>query len=646
MNKKKYLSKLNTQKKHKNFLRFYCDFETVVYKSQHYVTCYSIVDKDKTYSNVVQIKQFEKLSEFSNLLITEFLNKCFELVKCSNYKNSTCLFFFHNLNKFDSYFILNTISNLENYDIKLITRNNQVYKITIVDIKNHIKLEFRDSLLYLPIPLDTISEVFCLKYKKLVFDQTQNIIENYIKEETFLIELKNYCIHDSLCLQEGFEHFLNYIRMNLNIEPLESLSLPGISLKYFRSKFYDDEKLPIERLSENKDHFIRKSYRGGIVELFKPHLLDGYHYDVNSLYPYVMKSFPMPIGVGEWVDIDDIENFFGFIKVEVTSPTYLHKPFLSYYNEKLGLISPVGKWTEIYFSEEIKYALTLGYKFKYIKGLSYKKGILFDKFVDSLYSIRLNHSKGTPLNLIIKLLLNSIYGRFGMKTDMLKSKLVPNSDVEKYVSIYDVTNISTFNVKSLINFKETPVLEKLNLLLTSGIINIEEYNNLKKNNPSINENSAVQIASAITSYARIFMDKFKRDENLDVYYSDTDSIFSKNPLSYEYISDITMGNFKLENRIKEAIFILPKFYMLKTFDNKEIIKCKGISKELLTEEDIRKAFNNSEGIFKKLVSYFVRDFKHLNIIKQDRNIFISPTLLKRKKIYKDGKWVDTTPLKI
>jgi len=64
MNKKKYLSKLNTQKKHKNFLRFYCDFETVVYKSQHYVTCYSIVDKDKTYSNVVQIKQFEKLSEF------------------------------------------------------------------------------------------------------------------------------------------------------------------------------------------------------------------------------------------------------------------------------------------------------------------------------------------------------------------------------------------------------------------------------------------------------------------------------------------------------------------------------------------------------------------------------------------------------
>ncbi len=641
---KQHLSKILNFKKVNKFINFYCDFETVIYNNKHYVTCYSIAGKNYKLSNIIKISNINELNNNSNYLVLEFIYNCLDLVK--NYKKDYFLFFFHNLNKFDSYFILNTLSNIDAFDIKIISRNNKVYKIILIEKSSKVKIEFRDSLLYLPISLHELSNIFCSKYKKLSFNQEINILENYLTNELFKEELQHYCLNDVLVLNEGFENFLRYIRTNLCIEPLESLSLPGISLRYFRSKFYDDIAHPIERLSSNKDIFIRKSYRGGIVELFKPHLIDGFHYDVNSLYPYIMKSFPMPIGIGEWNDIQDIDNFFGFVKVEVTSPEYDHKPFLNYYDEKLGLITPIGSWVEVYFSEEIKYALTLGYKFKYLKGISYKRDIIFDKFVDSLYNLRLSYPKGSPLNIITKLLLNSLYGRFGMKTEMLKSEIIDNVDIKKYVSIYDVVNISTFKHKSLINFQEIPAEDKLYRLLQENYINLEQYKSFSKKKSSINESSAVQIASAITAYARIFMDKFKRDSNLDVYYSDTDSIFCKNPLPLEFISNTELGKFKLENRISEAIFLLPKVYMLKTFDNKTIIKCKGLSSELLSDIDIYDIFFNSNSVIKKFVSHFKRDFRNFTIFKQQYDIRISPNLLKRNKIIKNGKWVNTSPLKI
>lgn len=643
MSKKKYLSKLLDINKGTNFVNFYCDFETVVYKDRHYVTCYSIVGNNCEFSNIVKINTAEDIIAKSYSLVLEFVQKCFELSKTNKKKS---LFFFHNLNKFDSYFLLNTLSNEDCFNIDIISRNTQIYKIIVNDKSNPLRIEFRDSLLYLPISLAKISEIFCSKHKKLAFDQQNNILENYLYDEKFKKSLVSYCLQDSLALKEGFESFLNYIRTSLLIEPLSSLSLPGISLRYFRLKFYDDKKFPIEKLCANKDSFVRKSYRGGTADVFKPYLLNGFHYDVNSLYPYIMKYSPMPIGEGKWVDIHNIDDFFGFVKVEVTSPEFIHKPFLNYYDSKRGLIAPIGSWVEIYFSEEIKYALTLGYKFKYLKGLSYEKGVIFDQFVESLYPLRLKHDKGSPLNTIIKLLLNSLYGRFGMKTDMLKSKIIENSSIKSYVSIYDVANISTFNTKSLINYKETPTQKKVHALLNENCIDAKQYQDLSKQLNSFNESSAPHVASAITAFARIFMDKFKRDPNLDVYYSDTDSIFCKNPLPSNLISDTELGKFKLENTIKEGIFLLPKVYMLKTVNNETIIKCKGLDNRLLTDLDIYDIYFNSTNFIKKFVSYFRRDFRNFIISKQQYNISISSKLLKRNKIIENGKWVDTKPLNI
>lgn len=642
---KPFITKLKPKAESKTFINFYCNFETVVSNNLHYVNCYSIVRTDICKSNIITMNARNELESQSNALINEFLRECINLYKLNSNANTKVLFLFHNLNKFDSFFILKNLINSNELNVKIVTRNSLIYRIIAEDRNSKIRLEFRDSSLLLPISLEKISETFCSGRVKspAKFDNT---IDSYFNNVTFNTNSLNFCISNSMLIEEGFEKFLAHIRDILKIEPLSCLSLAGIALRHFKLKHYNERQYPIERLCENKDSFIRESYRGGVVEVFKPHLKNGFHYDANSLYPYVMKTSNMPIGKGKWVDKIDIKNFFGFVKVKVTAPENLKKPFLTVHDSKLGLISPLGSWTETYFSEEIKYALTLGYTFKYLRGISYEKGVLFDTFVDEMYDIRLSTAKDSSLNILMKLMMNSLYGRFGMKTSMLQSKIISSYELQKYISIYDVKDIIEMHGKLLINFEPKVLTNKLDILLDNDILTVVKCGQLAASVAIQNENSAVHIASAITAYGRIFMDGFKQNDLLDVYYSDTDSIFCKNKLNSENVSPTKLGSFKLENSILEGLFLAPKMYMLKTHDGAKIVKCKGIESSLMTEEDFRVIYNNSSNPFTRYINYTRRDIYSLTISEEKRLMNISAKLLKREKIIISGIWVDTSPLRV
>ena len=77
-------------------------------------------------------------------------------------------------------------------------------------------------------------------------------------------------------------------------------------------------------------------------------------------------------------------------------------------------IAPVGTWTGWYFSEELKLALKLGYTFEVLEGVLFERGNIFKKYVSTLYKLRKSFKKDDPRNMICKLLLNSLYGKFGM----------------------------------------------------------------------------------------------------------------------------------------------------------------------------------------------------------------------------------------
>jgi hypothetical protein len=93
-------------------------------------------------------------------------------------------------------------------------------------------------------------------------------------------------------------------------------------------------------------------------------------------------------------------------------------------------------------------------------------------------------------------------------------------------------------------------------------------------------NINVGIASAITAYSRILMSQFKNNLNINLYYSDTDSIYTDSDLDESFISSKILGKLKLEHSIKKAIFLSPKVYYLETDDGKVIYKVKGLSHEI------------------------------------------------------------------
>ena len=96
MSVKQHLKKVLNTKKIKSFINFYCDFETVIFNNKHYVTCYSLVNKDYQFTDIIDLKTSDELIEKSNFLVLDFINHCLNLVK-QNKKKHFLFFFRHKI---------------------------------------------------------------------------------------------------------------------------------------------------------------------------------------------------------------------------------------------------------------------------------------------------------------------------------------------------------------------------------------------------------------------------------------------------------------------------------------------------------------------------------------------------------------------
>lgn len=107
---------------------------------------------------------------------------------------------------------------------------------------------------------------------------------------------------------------------SLDIESKHILSMSSIAFKIFKS-CYKEKYALVYIFHSFIDTYIRKSFFGGRTEIFNNFAKENYYYDVNSLYPYIMKIMDMPIGAPIYRDEDyfkinqDISSFFGFGKM-------------------------------------------------------------------------------------------------------------------------------------------------------------------------------------------------------------------------------------------------------------------------------------------------------------------------------------------
>lgn len=384
------------------------------------------------------------------------------------------------------------------------------------------------------------------------------------------------------------------------------------SMKYWEGK----KKFPRSNLTyEELEYKIRESYFGGRTEVFTPILdgepgkINGYYYDVNSLYPSVMIDNEYPIGFPEhernatackmmFEQWQHTKIGLGFVECDIFVP-FQKVPPLPCFIEKLcfptGYISGMWTYTELDYAIKNCGVQILKYKSVVHFKSTYK---IFHNFVEHFYKMKLKADEdgNESLRQFAKLILNVAYGYTGMRRDD-KTQFDYIENVDKY--------------------KDTDRLLKTDTNL--GFC--EVWANVRA--PYIQ----VQIASYVTSYARIELLKALRllSEKGQIYYCDTDSVVSSTPLPAEMVHKNILGKWKLEKVINKGMFLQPKVYYLDLVDSKEIVKFKGVTKE--TQRHMKKA--DYDNIYNKLCA------ESKDRLLLEKNISSLPSLVVAQKNNKD-----------
>jgi hypothetical protein len=333
------------------------------------------------------------------------------------------------------------------------------------------------------------------------------------------------------------------------------------------------------------------------------------------------------------VDLNAAETF-GFLKVRVKAPTNLHVPLLQ---TKLNgrTVAPVGTWTGWYFTEELKLAVQLGYEIEVLEAVLYERGKIFKGYVSNLYKMRLTYDKADPRNLICKLLLNSLYGKFGMNPRLIKWELM-EADSGLFNNLRSVNlpaDIIDLGDKVLVgtDYVRNQVVE--NYLPDSGVMKHSRYLNI-----------SLPISAAVTAYARCNIYKYKQyaESKGTLYYSDTDSIFCSCPLP-NYMLSSKLGEMKLEYTAERAVFLAPKVYVVDLENGTTKFKIKG------SKNNFGLKFTDIENLLYKESSFTIKQEKWYKSLSQStinvRNTLytLKVTENKRALIYLDNQFVYTRP---
>ena len=414
-------------------------------------------------------------------------------------------------------------------------QGSRIMSFKIYDQNRH-KWEFRDSFSLLPRSLNYLCESFKPDHIKLERPQTEF-------NDSTRNEWIRYCRNDCLSLYEILQKFNNTIN---DIRGCVGYTIASTALKTFRKRFLDQELSTYHQFNQ----FFRKAYYGGRTEIFNMHAPDNgktyYYYDVNSMYPYVMQKYKYPISRPQkmnYHNIEEINGKCGIMDVTVTAPPDLHIPLLPYHREDGKLLFPLGKWRAVYEYSLIEKAIKYGYHIKIHNAYEFDSDYLFKDYVEHFYSLK-TQAEGAEKE-IYKLLLNSLYGKWGELPKRKRLITDPDKSLEGTLP-YD----------------------------THFGYAIQEYI----------QNSAHHLPATsirVTAKAQIllydFMEKIQRHGGT-IYYCDTDSIITDIRID----TSKKLGDIDLELEFQEGIFLLPKTYILKTYDKDDRyrIKTKGFTQQI------------------------------------------------------------------
>lgn len=556
-----------------------------------------------------------------------------QIVKNKNVK----YIYAHNLSGFDGIFLLRHLLEYSTQDVSKYGSQDVspiIFNGKLMGIK--VKLEgrtiiFKDSYLLLPLALRKLCVSFRVAtqktnfpflltdinyvgefpeygfWSKMELSKYENLKREFNKtgvEWSFRDEAIKYCYMDCACLYEVLIKFNELIFKEFSVNIHGSLTLPSLSMKIFKIHYMPKDT--IYQLLGDVEKDIRESYTGGAVDVYLHHNVihndfsanertQLYYYDVNSLYPTVMSKVKLPVGkpIAFEGDIRAVDpKAFGFFYCHIYCPEYIQHPILQRRIKTangLRTVAGTGEWTGWVCSYELDAVLHLGYQFKILQGYKFETAIIFDKFVDKMAAIRQSYPKSDPMNLIAKLLMNSLYGKFGQRSVNTVIEIFDSNNPEQALQLQNNLDLYGDCIKDHVQ------IDQFNILVRPTIIKyVKEGDDDLYHGLDVN----IAIASGITSGGRAYMSQLKNNPEFNLYYSDTDSVVINKELSANFVGN-KVGQFKLEHVIKEAVFLAPKVYGFITTKGLEFIKTKGLRSEAVKDFNL----SNLENLLKPNSSF-------------------------------------------
>ena len=531
--------------------KFTADFETNVDENDCRVWAYSLCE----------------IGNVNNFL---YGNNIEDFIKWCMNKKENYVLYFHNL-KFDGEYIFNYLLNNGYQCIKdkkdrenktfttLISDTGQFYSIEIFfEVKKSKvnKVTIYDSLKILNFSVEQIAKDFNLPIRKLELDYKEKRENGHVLTEHEIEYIKNDVEIMARALEIMFNE--NLTKMTIGSDALSNYKEINTN---FNTYF---PKLPFDI-----DQDIRQSYKGGFTylnDLYKEKETGaGIVFDVNSLYPSVMVNEMLPFGEPMFFEGKYTEDKLYPLYVQTIScvfelkkgmiPTiqiknnmsFLPNEYIKSSNGDIVTLTLTNVDLELFLKHyniigEITYHS--GWKFKGIKGF-------FTTYIDywTQRKIQAKKDNNSALYRISKLMLNSLYGKFGLNP-IVRSKY-PYLDDEQVV-----------------RYKMYP--------------------------QEIRDSIYIPVATFITSYARrktIETSQIIKEYSINKYgkdlyvYSDTDSIHCLIENEEELkgimeIDDYKLGAWKMESKFKKGKYLRQKCYIELGYNEELNVTVAGLPKKL------------------------------------------------------------------
>ena len=428
-------------------------------------------------------------------------------------------------------------------------------------------------------------------------------------------ETKEYCDSDVDILLQGCNVYSQEGYDLVGIDPLEKKTIASWVMDIYLKNFYDFDKTPIYVLEKIEYDFIRRSFHGGRTEAIRLYRkwnkeelqqgICGRYLDIQSLYPTTQFYDPLPIGIPktktEFGNIDNheyIKTNYGWYEVDIKMNKELFIPPLVAKDEKLTA-DLNDKVKQVFHSEELKRAIEDGCEItKIYQSLEMETSTdLFKDFVKTFLEVKVNATgkpklwdnkidrqkwikehedrfgftpnpteKNDGKRAIAKMILNSLWGKFGQRPDMPKNIYITPDKVNKWWQMLSDCKNGKIDIKG----------EEL-----TGDTLFVSYKELDDKENYTLKTTSLAIASSITACATMRLYAELRLLKERVLYMDTDSIiYEHHPDKYNIPSGKFLGEWECETDglpITEYVSTGAKSYAYKVQGKVKDVKMKGIT---------------------------------------------------------------------